>query len=161
MGSEMCIRDSGIIFASFWAYGQYGKGMVFFSEAEPQYAQIQIKSRGNLSIEETNKLVLDVEQRILQVADIKAINSYAQTPGSNTRDLDRIGGAFLEMHAEAERDRGGNAILEEIRERTAGIPGVIVEVQEMEQGPPVGKPCLLYTSPSPRDGLLSRMPSSA
>ena len=25
----------------------------------------------------------------------------------------------------------------------------------------VPKPCLLYTSPSPRDGLLSRMPSSA
>src|SRR5664279_1822726 len=24
----------------------------------------------------------------------------------------------------------------------------------------VGNPCLLYTSPSPRDGLLSRMPSS-
>ena len=24
-----------------------------------------------------------------------------------------------------------------------------------------GEPCLLYTSPSPRDGLLSRMPSSA
>ena len=23
------------------------------------------------------------------------------------------------------------------------------------------RPCLLYTSPSPRDGLLSRMPSSA
>ena len=26
---------------------------------------------------------------------------------------------------------------------------------------PEGRPCLLYTSPSPRDGLLSRMPSSA
>ena len=25
----------------------------------------------------------------------------------------------------------------------------------------ISKPCLLYTSPSPRDGLLSRMPSSA
>ena len=25
----------------------------------------------------------------------------------------------------------------------------------------IWKPCLLYTSPSPRDGLLSRMPSSA
>ena len=25
----------------------------------------------------------------------------------------------------------------------------------------LGYPCLLYTSPSPRDGLLSRMPSSA
>ena len=27
--------------------------------------------------------------------------------------------------------------------------------------PPVARACLLYTSPSPRDGLLSRMPSSA
>ena len=27
--------------------------------------------------------------------------------------------------------------------------------------PRVPYPCLLYTSPSPRDGLLSRMPSSA
>ena len=26
---------------------------------------------------------------------------------------------------------------------------------------PISKVCLLYTSPSPRDGLLSRMPSSA
>ena len=26
---------------------------------------------------------------------------------------------------------------------------------------PLNIPCLLYTSPSPRDGLLSRMPSSA
>ena len=26
---------------------------------------------------------------------------------------------------------------------------------------PFGSTCLLYTSPSPRDGLLSRMPSSA
>jgi len=151
-GITMLITLATIV-ASFWAYGQWGKGMVFFSDSEPQYAQIQIKSRGNLSIEETNRLVLDVEQRILQVADIKSINSYAQTPGSNTRDLDRIGGAFLEMHSENERDRGGNAVLEEIRERTANIPGVIVEVQEMEQGPPVGKPVSIQFASKNRDLL--------
>ena len=41
--------------------------------------------------------------------------------------------------------------------------------RRVDVGPPpglvgydeAGKPCLLYTSPSPRDGLLSRMPSSA
>ncbi len=142
-----------IVWACFSAYGKYGKGLVFFSEAEPQYAQIYIKSRGNLSIEETNAIVLDVEKRVLQVPDIKSINSYAQTPGSNTRDLDRIGGAFIEMHAEDERDRGGNAILEEIRQRTAGIPGVAVEVQEMEQGPPVGKPISIQFSAKNRDLL--------
>ena len=31
-------------------------------------------------------------------------------------------------------------------------------IYTVERGP---KTCLLYTSPSPRDGLLSRMPSSA
>ena len=37
------------------------------------------------------------------------------------------------------------------------------ETQSTEQGLPVPVviTCLLYTSPSPRDGLLSRMPSSA
>ena len=32
---------------------------------------------------------------------------------------------------------------------------------ELVWDPPWTKDCLLYTSPSPRDGLLSRMPSSA
>ena len=46
--------------------------------------------------------------------------------------------------------------------------GVVVEVGErvtsLSPGDhviPLYTPCLLYTSPSPRDGLLSRMPSSA
>ena len=43
----------------------------------------------------------------------------------------------------------------------AGIQGVsIPEVGTTTFRPPY-TPCLLYTSPSPRDGLLSRMPSSA
>ena len=42
------------------------------------------------------------------------------------------------------------------REQTAGIG----RRGSPWQSPPVGN-CLLYTSPSPRDTLLSRMPSSA
>ena len=38
---------------------------------------------------------------------------------------------------------------------TAGIQTAAITVGGQPQ------PCLLYTSPSPRDGLLSRMPSSA
>ena len=33
-------------------------------------------------------------------------------------------------------------------------------MRTMDKNRPM-RPCLLYTSPSPRDGLLSRMPSSA
>ena len=42
----------------------------------------------------------------------------------------------------------------------SGIGASIVE-HFCEQGSEVYFVCLLYTSPSPRDGLLSRMPSSA
>ena len=47
-------------------------------------------------------------------------------------------------------------------EPSQAIP-VVVPVTERVGTPIVNMPgcCLLYTSPSPRDGLLSRMPSSA
>ena len=58
--------------------------------------------------------------------------------------------------------------------QTANLPGMTraVGLPDLHPGKgiPIGAaflskdvvyPCLLYTSPSPRDGLLSRMPSSA
>ena len=42
---------------------------------------------------------------------------------------------------------------------TADYVTEVIEVPEYTTVP--GAPCLLYTSPSPRDGLLSSMPSSA
>ena len=38
---------------------------------------------------------------------------------------------------------------------------VLTAPQMLMVDAPLDDPCLLYTSPSPRDGLLSRMPSSA
>ena len=36
-----------------------------------------------------------------------------------------------------------------------------LDISILHQHDEKSNPCLLYTSPSPRDGLLSRMPSSA
>ena len=47
-------------------------------------------------------------------------------------------------------------ITKEVETVLAGLPQV-----QGGSGLSLSKPCLLYTSPSPRDGLLSRMPSSA
>ena len=56
----------------------------------------------------------------------------------------------------------------EIPDDVQPIPGAVnEEFRNCEASWPAGYalarsgPCLLYTSPSPRDGLLSRMPSSA
>ena len=46
-------------------------------------------------------------------------------------------------------------------DRLQGVKNPDYVPQERSPPPPPSPPCLLYTSPSPRDGLLSRMPSSA
>ena len=138
-----------VLWASFSAYGTYGKGVVFFSDSEPQYAQVQVRSRGNLSSDEADALVNQVEERVLNIPDIKSVNAYSNPPGAGGggsffmggggASADQIGTLFLEMHDLNERSRGSREILEEIRVRTSDLPGVIVQVEEMEQGPPSGK----------------------
>ena len=76
--------------------------------------------------------------------------TYTMLPGQ--RD------AFLQMMRES-------GILDQIR-REEGCLDYRYYLPEEEDGTLLlverwTGPCLLYTSPSPRDGLLSRMPSSA
>ena len=69
----------------------------------------------------------------------------------------------------------GVTVMQEIQDLTEGLnetikavaeelevkPGVIKKAIRIAQKDQWDQVCLLYTSPSPRDGLLSRMPSSA
>jgi len=138
----------GILFGTFWAYGQFGQGMIFFSDSDPKFAQLSVRARGNLSAEEINTLVYEVEQEILQVRGIAGINTQTSLSGGMSfgGGLDRIGSIFIELHNENERDRKGVEIFEEIRQRTGALAGIQVEIQKMEQGPPVGKPIQIQFS---------------
>ena len=60
-----------------------------------------------------------------------------------------------EIHAAA-RGTGINISPKAAREVCRALKGM-----ELEKAKGYLESCLLYTSPSPRDGLLSRMPSSA
>ena len=55
------------------------------------------------------------------------------------------------------------AVREHIRHiELSGYEGIAIKrVEQLDEIDGLILPCLLYTSPSPRDGLLSRMPSSA
>ena len=145
------IRTLGVIFFAlfsiFWAYGKFGAGSIFFSNAEAQYFQVSVLGRGNFSADEVNDLVLEVEREILQVEGIRSVNARTILPGGNSSgggfqssSSDRIGSIFLELLAESDRDMKADDIELEIRERSARLPGISVEILAMEQGPPVGKP---------------------
>ena len=61
------------------------------------------------------------------------------------------------------RDRYRREALQRLAQlRGANDPlGTLRELPTLLKRVALSMPCLLYTSPSPRDGLLSRMPSSA
>ena len=56
------------------------------------------------------------------------------------------GSLYLEMHEEFERRLSGREILEDVRTRTADLAGIGIDVQELEDGPPVGKPVQIQFS---------------
>lgn len=130
-----------ILVASFMAYSQYGKGVIFYSDAEPQYASLDVKSRGNMSAVEINALVTEVENIVVNVNGIAAINTWTRLPGGGSRGAsDRIGTIFIELLPEGDRARSARVILEEIRSKTSQLAGFTIEIDEMQNGPPQGKP---------------------
>ena len=154
----------GIIFSLligvFWAYGKYGVGTIFFSDADPQFIQVSVLGRGNFSASEVNDLVLEVESEVLQVPGVRFVNTQSLLPGASDGNAgfmgsssDRIGSIFIELVAESERDFGGRAIIAMIRERTDDLAGIKVEVQALEKGPPVGKPIQIEFSSNQRGPL--------
>ena len=64
------------------------------------------------------------------------------------------GGSIINISSQAARDGGGSG--SSLYSASKGAVTSYTRALAREFGP-----CLLYTSPSPRDGLLSRMPSSA
>ena len=131
---------------SYAAYFQLGKGVEFFPDVEPELALIQIHARGDLSIREKDLIVRQVEQRILGMPELEAVyaRSFNSASGQNTAE-DAIGTIQLEL-ADWDRRRKAARILDEIRERTADIPGVVLEIRKAENGPSEGKPIQMELS---------------
>ncbi len=137
------------LFSIIMLFNAIGKGVEFFVETEPEQAFVLVSARGNLSVEEARDLVIDVEKIVAQVDGIRARLTTTQTVGSaggggnsgfGGGDLspDVIGQILIELKPWEER-RPGKVILQEIRDRTANLPGIRVEVRAREDGPPTGK----------------------
>src|SRR5262249_6775134 len=123
------------------AYGRFGRGVEFFPNVEPDYGQVIVHARGNLALEEKNRLVGEVERRVLQSDGLKAV--YARI-GEQPRGLaelteDTVGVIQFEF-ADWRGRAPAHEIMDAIRAKTADIPGILIEVTAPRAGPPTGKP---------------------
>ncbi|MAZ76214.1 MAG: MFS transporter [Micavibrio sp.] len=122
-------------------YGKFGRGVEFFPDIEPAAATVLVHARGNLSVFEKDKLVKEVEDRVLTVKGIKVFYTESGAQEQKGQDAvaeDVIGKITLEFDKWFKRDSADN-ILQEIRDKTADISGLYIEAQKQEEGPPSGK----------------------
>jgi multidrug efflux pump len=134
------------ILASVYAgYGAFGKGVEFFPDVEPQNAMIQIRARGDLSIVERDQLVREVESRILDMNEFASVYSRSGSQFRAQVSEDAIGLIQLEL-IDWKLRRPAKLILAEVRHRIKDLAGIVVEVQQQESGPPVGKPVQIQVS---------------
>src|SRR5436305_5840046 len=123
------------------AYGKFGRGVEFFPKVEPDYGQVIVHARGNLALDEKNRLVGEVEKRVLAFDGLKTVYTRIgeQPRGLSELTEDTIGVIQFEF-ADWRTRPPAHSIMDAIRDRAADIPGILIEVTAPRAGPPTGKP---------------------
>ena len=137
-----------ITVATYIAYGSFGRGVEFFPTTEPDFAQVQVQARGDLSVLERDALVRQVESRLLAVPELKTV--YSRTIGGGAQGghnltEDTVGVIQIEFIDWSVREPA-EVVIRRIRELVADIPGIIIQVREQESGPSGGKPVQMEVS---------------
>lgn len=146
------------VIALLVAYGAYfalGKGVEFFPEIEPEFLQVQVQARGDLSIYERDTLVAKVEDVLLEQAHIDSV--YAKTLGAGMQSQsdmpeDVIGVLQLEL-ADWQSRPNAASLIDTMRDKVKDIAGIKVQFREQESGPSAGKPVQLDVNSRNADAL--------
>ena len=153
----------GAVFVSvvsvFLYFGSNNYGVEFFVETEPEQSIVYVRARGNLSLEEKDALLSDVERIMVEEEGIRSAFAFAGSGGLNANTgggsspLDTIGQVQIEMVPWDERaafaasgetdltvdELDGNAVIDRLQARLDALPGIYTEVSELAQGPAQGK----------------------
>jgi len=125
------------------SYGMFGKGIEFFTNVEPNMTQVQVFARGNYSPVEIRDIMLDVENRIIEIGNYKNIVTQSgagqQIGGDMQTAPDLVGTIFIEFTDRRDRDVDGFELENLYRDAISELPGLKAEVSTIEMGPPVGK----------------------
>lgn len=140
-----------LLIAIYVAYGAFGKGISMWPEIEPDQGSVDIRALGDMSVQEKDRLVRIVEERVYGIEGIA--NIYARSGKGNQGSApDQIGSVSLNFDDWRQR-RPAKEIVAEIQERTADIAGLEIEVRLPEEGPIEGKPIKIEAAGQSLEGL--------
>lgn len=144
-----CTAVLSAVGISFAVYGFAGHGSEFFPDVDVDVAMVDIRARGNLSFDEREALVREVEYEIFDMKEIDAIYTsvFVRAPqgGMDSSPPDLVGRIQLEL-IDWQSRRTADEILLDIEGRTAHLPGIIIETRKKAGGPAGGAPIQLQLS---------------
>jgi multidrug efflux pump len=135
-------------------YGKVGKGVEFFPDVEPDTGAVLVHARGNLSLAEKDRLVRTVEAVVLKEKGLSTVYARSGDMSQGSQDVteDVIGQIQFEFVDWKERP-SAKVIMNDLRDKTAHIPGIKVEVTAAQAGPPTGKPIQIQLSSTNNEAL--------
>ncbi|MFI4976086.1 MAG: efflux RND transporter permease subunit [Caulobacterales bacterium] len=118
----------------------------FFIDQDPNNVTVFVKARGNMSLQEQDGLVAQVEHKLMGIKGVRALDVRTGGGGGgggrNGPPNDMIGRIQLEfVDFDTEKAMGitGYSIVDVIRKRLGETPGVLTELRLPQGGPPEGK----------------------
>jgi multidrug efflux pump len=144
---KVVLSAAGIVVFVLGLFIVFNHGTEFFVDQDPGYTQVFVSARGNLSAGEKRDIVMGISNIIQTVPGIRTVSatSGGQSNSLNSQGgvpVDNIGRIGVELLDYRQR-RPAKLIEEEIRTKTANIPGVHIEVREPQNGPPTGKDVMI------------------
>jgi multidrug efflux pump len=164
-------------------YMGHNRGVEFFVDSEPENALVYVRARGNLSIQQEDNLVKQVEQIVLAHPNVKSVFAFAGDGGldNNTKGarppLDTIGQVQIEFTPWEDRPTAyekwftvplinydvqrqisdpaydGDTTISELTAQLKLLPGIKTEILPLERGPASAKPVHLRIKGDDREKL--------
>ncbi len=124
------------------------KPVEFFTQTPSDQVYIFLRARGNQTPAAKRDLALEIERRITdaRIEGIEGVYAVAGSTGGGGAQMDGLSDTpgdsvvrvFFQLEDFSDR-RGVLAIMDDIRDAVADMPGVIPEVTAAGNGPPIGK----------------------
>ncbi len=166
-------------------FSNNNRGVEFFVESEPENALAYVMARGNLSIDQQDALVGEVEEIISDHPNVISVFAFAGDGGLNSNTggsappIDMVGQVQFELTKWEDRPQQtetwftiplldykvkrkvtasnaeGNQTLDDLRAQLAKVPGINTQIMELEMGPAAAKPVHLRIKSNNSNALLA------
>lgn len=156
------------VVGTFITFSRNSLGVEFFTDSEPEQAIVYVRGRGNLSVNEKDAMVRQAEEIALNTKGIESVFAFAgagglnQNTGGASGPRDTVGQLQIELVAWADRpsiekdaplfgiipfktheidpEYDGDAVMLRLEENLKTIPGIRIEVLNLNRGPASAKP---------------------